>query len=139
MAELKYDIVPKNTPLFASDVVHCVEKFEGVTLDYSVKSLEVIDSLVARFRENGSTVDDMAATLFSFGCYLGEVIVKNAGGKWRKATQDELDNVFGMPLVLDLKNGVTLNPIGKVIKRLENGEEDSIPYFYQACVANPVR
>ncbi|MFO0924328.1 MAG: hypothetical protein U0905_17775 [Pirellulales bacterium] len=29
----------------------------------------------------------------------------------------------------------TVNPIEKVIKRVENGDEDNLPYFYLASIA----
>lgn len=129
MADPGFD-KPENAPRFAADVVKAVKENEGVELDYSVKSLETIDGLVGRFRENGCTVEDMEITLFIFGCYVGEVFVRNAGATWRAATQDEIDNWCGFPLLLDLGEA-SLNPIGKVFKRLENGDEDYLPYFYQ--------
>ncbi len=137
MAELKYDIAPSNAPRFAADTVAVVEENEGVTLDYSVESLEVIDRIVGSFREEGVEVEDVAATLFSFGCYVGEVFVRNAGATWRKASQQEMEEVFGVPLVLQMAPDMTLNPIGKVIKRLEEGEEHGLPYFYRKFAQRP--
>lgn len=131
MAELKYDIVPENAPLFAADIVAIAKSVDGVTLDYSVKSLETVDRIIGGFHEEEKTVEEIAATVFGFGCYVGEVFVKNVGATWRAASQEEIENVYGVPLILQLKNQVTANPIGKVIKRLEYGEEDNIPYFYR--------
>lgn len=132
LAELKYDITPENAPRFAADVAVVVEANEGVTLDYSPRSLETIDRIIGGFHVEGVNVEDVAATVFGFGCYVGEVFVRNAGAKWRAASQDEIDNVFGVPLVLQLGRDVTVNAIGKVIKRLENGDEENLPYFYRA-------
>ena len=41
----------------------------------------------------------------------------------------------GFPLVIELGKGNYCNPIGKVFKRLENGEEDSLSYFYHLFTA----
>jgi hypothetical protein len=132
MAELKYDITPENAPLFAEDIVVTAQKISGVTLDYSVKSLAAVDRIIGGFHDDGVTVEQIAATVFGFGCYVGEVFVRNAGAKWRAATQEEIDNIYGVPLIVMLNQDTTANPIGKVIKRLENGDEDNIPYFYRA-------
>jgi hypothetical protein len=131
VAELKFDIIPENAPLFAADIVASAKSIDGVTLDYSVKSLEIVDRIIGGFHEEGKTVEEMAATVFGFGCYVGGVFVKNVGATWRAATQEEIENIYGVPLIVQLKNQVTANPIGKVIKRLENGDEDNIPYFYR--------
>ena len=132
MAELKYDITPENAPRFAADIAAAVERHEGITLDYSVESLAEIDGIIGGFHDDGVQVEEVEATLFSFGCYVGEVFVRNAGAAWRSASQKEIDEIFGVPLVLQLDADTTVNPIGKVIKRLENGEEDNLPYFYRA-------
>lgn len=132
MAELKFDIIPQNAPRFAADIVKTAKKVDGVTLDYSVKSLKIVDKIIGRFHEEGRTMDEIAATIFGFGCYVGEVFVRNAGAEWRAATQEEIDNYYGVPLIVELGGDTTANPIGKVIKRLENGDEDNLHYFYKA-------
>src|SRR5687767_8229131 len=132
VAELKYDITPQNAPLFAADIVATTESVDGVKLDYSVKSLQAVDLIIGGFHEDGVALNDIAATVFGFGCYVGEVFVRNARATWRAATQEEIDNIYGVPLIVVLNKDTTANPIGKVIKRLENGDEDNIPYFYRA-------
>jgi len=132
MAELKYDITPENAPRFAADIVKTAKKVDGVTLDYSVKSLKIVDKIIGRFHDEGRTMDEIAATIFGFGCYVGEVFVRNAGAEWLAPTQEDIDNFYGVPLILQLDEETTVNPIGKVIKRLENGDEDNLPYFYKA-------
>ena len=112
MAELNYDITPRNAPRFAADVVAIVEENEGVRLDYSAESLEVIDRIVGGFREEGVEVEDVAATLFSFGCYVGEVFVRHAGATWRKASQQEIEDVFGVPLVLSILERIFIGTEG---------------------------
>ena len=115
----------------AEEIVAVVADLENVTLDYSVDSLNHVDRVIGGFHEEGVPIDEVEATIFRFGCYVGEVFVRNAGAAWRVATQDELENIFGVPLVIDLPDGSTANPIGKALKRLQNGEEDNLPYFYE--------
>ena len=134
MVQLKYDITPENAPRFAADIVTITEKNVGDVLDYSVESLETVDRIIGEFREDGVRAEEVEVTLFGFGCYVGEVFVRNARARWRAASQDEIDNLFGVPLVLQLGTDTTVNPIGKVIKRLENGDEDYLPYFYRVFV-----
>ena len=43
-----------------------------------------------------------------------------------------MEEVFGVPLVLQMEPDMTINPIGKVIKRLEEGDEHDLPDFYRA-------
>lgn len=132
MAELKYDITPENASRFAGDIIASAQEIDGVTLDYSESSLQEVDRIIGRFHEQGLAVQDIAATVFGFGCYLGEVFVKNAGATWRAATQEEIENYYGVPLIVELGNSITANPIGKIIKRVEEGDEHDLPYFYRA-------
>jgi hypothetical protein len=43
-------------------------------------------------------------------------------------------DVSNMPLLIELHKGGVGNPIGKVIKRFQNGKEDSLVYFYRVFV-----
>jgi hypothetical protein len=131
MAELKYDIVPENAPRFAADIVGVAKKHFDVTLDYSVNSLADVDQVIGGFHEEGLKLDDVAAMVFGFGCYVGEIFVRHAGATWRAATQEEIENYYGVPLIVVLTNDTTANPIGKIIKRLEEGDEHDLPYFYR--------
>jgi hypothetical protein len=63
------------------------------------------------------------------------VFVRHAKAVWRKATQKEIDDLVGVPLVLQIGGKFTVNPIGKVIKRLQNGDVDYLPFFYTAITS----
>jgi hypothetical protein len=130
MAQLKYDITPANAPRFAADAVAAVEENEGVTLDYSVASLAEVDKIIGQFRDEGCKAEEIEATLFCFGCYVGQVFVHHAKAIWRKSTKAEIDDWAGVPLVLQI-GASSVNPIGKVIKRLQNGDIENLPYFYR--------
>jgi hypothetical protein len=126
---LKYSPEPGNAALFPADIVSSAAEVSGVELDYTPDSLIRVDEIIEQFRSDGVTSDQVGETLFGFGCYVGEVLNRNAGGVWRRATQKEID-FFGFPMVVELPTGRVCNPIGKAFKRLEQGPADSLPYFY---------
>ncbi|MGE3808064.1 MAG: hypothetical protein AB7K24_25670 [Gemmataceae bacterium] len=134
---LKRDVTPENGPVFAADIVASTARITGDTLDYSVASLAVVDRIIENFRKDGQTIDSMAETLFCFGCYVGEVLVRNAGGRWL-ATPEEHLPVLGMRITVELPNSLC-NPIAKVFKRMHNGMEDHLPYFYVAFTQKPTQ
>lgn len=134
---LKYAPLPENAPKFAADIVQSAAEVSGAELDYSVASLETVDAILEGLRQDGCTSQQLAETLFSFGCYVGEVFVRHAGGQWRRGAETPLAELGSFPLLIALGNDSALgpdkvcNPIGKVFKRLDNGEQDSLAYFYQ--------
>jgi hypothetical protein len=120
---------------FAADMVDGAREISGVELDYSEASLEAVDSIIQSFCDQGLDVDQMKETLFGFGCYVGEVFVRSAGGRWKELQPgDKSLSTLGWPLVVELPNGSLCNPIGKVFKRLEFGEGENLPYFYRVFV-----
>jgi hypothetical protein len=126
---LKYAPEPENAARFAADIVALAAEVSGAELDYMPDSLTAVDDILEGFRTEGVTSDQVAATLFGFGCYVGEVLARNGGGIWRKATDREV-GLFGFPLVIEMPSKRVCNPIGKAFKRLENGPEENLPYFY---------
>jgi hypothetical protein len=103
----------------------------GVKLDFSVESLGRVDKVMTKWHDEGETSESMPTTVYAFGCYLGEVIIKNHGGAWRETAGTPDREKFGAPVVLDLPGGVVCNPLGKAAKLLDNGEEDNFVFFYQ--------
>lgn len=128
---LKYTATGENAPKFAGDIVASAAEIKGVELDYSADSLKALDDIIEGLRQDGCTTDQIAETLFAFGCYVGEVFVRQAGGKWRNTAETPMAEVAGFPLVVQLSETRFCNPIGKVFKRLKDGEGDSLPYFYE--------
>lgn len=68
--------------------------------------------------------------LFSIGSYVGETIIKNVpGAVW--FTDDE-DPQGEITVSVKFPDGTEVWPVERVIKRFQNGDEDSIyPYGYQ--------
>jgi hypothetical protein len=119
---LKREVTPENAPAFAQDAVASAARITGVALDYSVASLEAVDRIIEDIRASGGNIDTYAETMFCFGCYVGEVFVRRARGRWIATPEDQL-KVFGMRLIVELPpRGQLCNPIAKAFKRLHNGK-----------------
>lgn len=134
---LKYPPTADNATQFALDIVASALEISGVTLDFTVESLKRVDEILEGFRRDGCTSDQVAETLFGFGCYVGEVFVRNANGRWRNAAETPMASFAGSALVIQLGKDHFCNPIGKVFKRVDNGKEDNLSYFYQVFSSTP--
>lgn len=126
---LQYPPAPEHASDHARVAVDCVREIEGVELDYTPTSLEMIDGIVEGMRQSGLTFEQVGETLFVFGCYVGEVFVRHAGGVWRAEEETPMRGMSGF-MVVQLAADHFCNPIGKVFKRLRDGETENLPYFY---------
>ena len=122
---------PENAPIFADTIVKRASEVSKVKLDFSPASLRIVDDIIESFRREGQSAEAISATLYCFGCYVGEVFVRNAGALWRSADHAP-EGFTNAPIVVELPDGMICNPIDKVVKRLLNGEVDSLSYFYGA-------
>lgn len=84
---LKYAPVPENAARFAGDIVVSAAQVSGVHLDYTPDSLTSADAILDGFRAEGLASGQVAETLFGFGCYVGEVLTRHAGGRWQQRRQ----------------------------------------------------
>ena len=69
----------ENAKEYADLIVKIAKKNSNVDLDYSPSSLIDVDKIIEGFRQDDQSSDQIYHTLFSFGCYVGEVF------KWFKA------------------------------------------------------
>jgi hypothetical protein len=126
---LKYVPEPANAPRFAADAVASAARGHGVTLDYGVESLAAVDALMDALRADGASIRQVAGTLFGLGCYVGEVLVRNTSAAWR--APDELEPARrGWPMVVGVDGRDAGDPIGKVFRRFEKGDEGDLRAFY---------
>jgi len=132
---LKYPATPEAAPEHAQLCVSAVRNIEGFTLDYSEESLAKLDEIIEKLRQDGVSSEQIAETLFSFGCYVGEVFVRHASGRWRLTAETPMARAAGFPLVIQLSAKAYCNPIDKVFKRLEEGKEHELTYFYRVFTA----
>ncbi|MHB8973756.1 MAG: hypothetical protein ACYC3X_15400 [Pirellulaceae bacterium] len=126
------------TPHFGKDKTMCHDKYmmaatvavaimemEGFCLDFSIGSLDIVDSRIEMFRQEGESSASVPATMTAHGFYVGEVIRRTLGhGRW-------FENAEGYRLEI---GGLVANPIGKCMKRLDNGACDSVRVFAEVSI-----
>ena len=134
---LKYPPTPEAAPQHAALIVETAREVSAVDLDYSIASLEQVDRIIGEWHEEGVPEESIGSTLFGFGCYVGEVFVRHAGARWVSSAGTEMERFAGFDIVLQMGSDGMVNPIGKVFKRLANGTEDNLPYFYTVFAGTP--
>jgi hypothetical protein len=117
----------------AAHIAEQVLRLEARELDYTVDSLAIVDEILGKFHDAGDDPERMAETLFRFGAYIGEVIVRIMGGSWVRLADEHPLGGAGWPVVR-LGSEHFVNPIGKAYKRVQHGGAESITYFYHALV-----
>ncbi len=108
----------------------------GLKLDHSLDSILHIDGFLQMNIANSQPIpgsilaSNFGQILFGLGAYLGETIIRHApGAEWITNDEDPHGEVNAM---VQLANGGQLWPMMKVIKRAQNGFEDSVyPYAYE--------
>ncbi|MCI3275977.1 hypothetical protein [Streptomyces cylindrosporus] len=99
-------------------------------LDYSERSLRIVDFLVDGLRKGGADLEGARETLFGLGAYVGEVLVRRAGAVWVDLDADQRA-YFGQPVGVRMPDGRVWNPVGRVHNRFTTGDpEDSLRTFY---------
>ena len=131
-----FAIIPANAARFAARIVKTTRELDQIELDYSIESLKLVDEILEASRSfEGVTPLKIAATLFGYGCYVGEVIIRNnPGAHWTTLTEDETESSLNSGLVVIMPQGTQVNPIGKAEKRLLNGDLDSLAGFYDFII-----
>lgn len=131
-------VTPDDARRLAATFADCLDRAWGA---YSPTSLQQADDAVSGYHrmaglglldaEREAAAIDVAQRA---GCYLGEVIVRNLGGRWVPSAGTayaRLPNAAGFPLVVELPNGHCCNPLARPFKLLERGrDEESMAGFY---------
>lgn len=120
-----------NAAEIAAMAVPVVEENYGVALDYSPASLKRLDVIIDDLRRD-QRFEALQTLLFSIGCYVGEVLVRHAGGRWRTTQELGMGVVASAPIAIAMPDGRGCNPVGRVYKRFQKGREDSLAGFFQA-------
>ncbi len=126
--EAQEEFIQKSTSNAERIVDGFGEKFDDA-FDYSIESLEVLDELLENFADFAEQMDEeMKSDLIAqAGSYIFEVARRNYGGKY--FWYDQLNQpilVTGLPSF-----EISILAFEKVKLRIENGSEDSIPYFFK--------
>jgi hypothetical protein len=109
-----------------------------ITLDYSLKSMALVDRVIDGLRTGGPSADVAMRVLRGFGAYAGEVLVREIGAVWTDFDDAQRD-MFGQSFGIRTPDGRLWNPLGKAVKRYENGPEDSLRLFCLAVVGQAGR
>ncbi|WP_241473877.1 hypothetical protein [Mycolicibacterium neoaurum] len=126
---------PEHAAEHAQRVVVAAQSISRVVLDFSPASLRDVDAILDDFAESGSNA--VAETVFAFGCYIGEVLVRHSGYHW-VATPAGLSATLGPLTVYRESTGARVNPISKAFKRVDYGPVDDLMYFYDIFTRNGV-
>jgi len=103
-------------------------------LSWKFESIKEIDrffldqTLNGKPKSNGLLSENTDSKLFGLGFYLGGKIISKCGGRWQVDTDNNRD------LAVILPDGSKIWPIQKVVKRLQNGEDDSLWFYSQTIV-----
>jgi hypothetical protein len=128
---------------YAEDAVEYTAKLKK-KLDYSEESIATLEqvcdilhkaipkTLFARFfmlkrKPSNETILQYSKML---GGYLGEVIIRNHGGKW--SIEDFMNQ--GNTIVLTVGD-TKIFPVGRVYKRLKEGSENNIQHYYSVLIS----
>lgn len=128
---LRYPASPENAADHARIAVALARDDYDAELDLTPASLEVVDALVDSLREEGRDGEAAAEALFVLGCYVGEVMVRQLGGAWVATGRSPLRGVSPWPMVVALPDGSAWDAIGKAYRRLELGDSEYLPAFFE--------
>ncbi|MBB4792510.1 hypothetical protein [Streptomyces nodosus] len=101
----------------------------GYRADFTPESLPDIERFMSEHSDHGIATDggllatDRGPRLFALGAYLGETVRQGLGGVWEVDDQDPHGEIN---IVLRLPDGSIIWPVQRVIKRFQNGPEDSL-------------
>jgi hypothetical protein len=125
---------------YAQDAVDHA-KSVGVSLDYSPDSIRQVEGVLeklcaaiprglSRLIRRRPSAEDMATMAKMYGGYIGEVVRRTAGGEWMLDTE-----IVPGHTVISLRKGEQrIFPPSKVEKRLANGPEDNVWFYYQVLM-----
>ena len=128
--KLVYEIIPENGEKFAKQFSEIFKKVEGIELDYSPASIALVDNMLETRRGEGLSVDDFAETIFTAGCYVGQVIVNNNPSKWIREEDANLPEGIRMSAIIIKIGNTVYDPVSKAYKRFFNGSIDNLDSFY---------
>ncbi len=97
----------------------------SVDLDFSPSSLEVLDGAIDRFFVHGEPI--ATTTILALGAYVGEVIIRNLGGRWNPGFR------FDECAVVDAGAVAEMYPMRRVAKRFEDGPSTSIYAWFETA------
>jgi hypothetical protein len=116
-------------PRMAADTVIMAREGARIRLDYTPASLAVVDCVIEAIRREQPPVEAVTPTLLGFGAYTGDVLVRAAGAVWVDFDAEQ-QGTFGRAFGVRAADGRIWNPLGRAVKRYENGAADGLRLFY---------
>ena len=126
---------------YARDAVDHAKASAGVTLDFSPESVQKVEQVLekaytemprglGRLFRKGPSPEVMDSMCKMYGGYIGEVVRRTGGGEWVIDRE-----VAPGHEVLSLRKGdAVVFPPAKVHKRLTNGAEDNVWFYFQVLM-----
>jgi hypothetical protein len=107
---------------------------QPATFGLNAQSIGVLEDYIGR-NVNSSTTDSTKEQLMNLiGSFLGECIVAKYGAQW------SFEKEGGARLVLRAGGSVHfLDPFGKVAKRIQNGPEDNIAFYFAEFIPHVIK
>ena len=125
---------------YAQDAVEYAQRSFDIPLDYSERSVQQVETVLAKLSETlpkgtlgklftkGPTQQEIDQMTKMFGGYVGEVIRRAWGGRWKL----ESAAFPGLQVItFEIAGGGDIWPHFKVGKRLTNGPEDNLWTYFQ--------
>jgi hypothetical protein len=132
--KLEFPPSPEFAERHAANIVLATRDVDGTVLDYSLDSLHHVDRILQQMHHDGLPVDRIPSTLFRFGCYIGEVAMREHPAAWVKPARflPESSLSFFPFIVLRFPNQAIWGPINLAFQKVELSEEKSV---HASCVA----
>lgn len=123
---------------YAQDAVDMARERFQTHLDFSENSIEQVEKILTtlynalpkgtlgKWLRRGPSQDQLWQMAKIWGGYVGEVIRRRWGGEWATETAAHPGTVITLRVL-----GSDIFPPAKVYKRLTNGPEDNVWFYYQ--------
>ncbi|MCE1183838.1 MAG: hypothetical protein LWW81_16270 [Rhodocyclales bacterium] len=128
---------PENAHKFADGFVGIAKQINGANLDYSLASLHSVDAILEEMRQDGVPFFMLPDLLYSMGCYVGEVIVRQGGGKWVARADSEFKRNSRNEFIIESAAGLACDPIANVLMRQRFSQREKLHDFAAWYLGKP--
>jgi hypothetical protein len=138
LLKLEYPPTPEFAERHAAEIVREVRDNHDTVLDYSLASLHHVDRMLQAMHDGGLSAERIPSTLFRFGCYIGEVALRERPAAWvEPANFVPSDMLASFPfIILRFPNHSIWAPINVAFQKVELGAEKSVHYSCSAQLAS---
>jgi hypothetical protein len=126
-------LIPEHAAAIVELAVGDLKAQEHIELDCSPANILFVNNMILKWRKKGDTVDQVARPLLLLGMYLGEVIIRNLGGKWlatERLAEEIASSAGGAPFLLELLDGRICNPIQRTFHLMKAVPDADLVSFY---------